>query len=338
MVSLPNNKYPSIVRPRRRRSRLLLGLLVIAALAVFMWHFQELVDWYRLRGYVAPAPIAQLATQDTFRPYTRHLFYLNRPQLLPTVASFRQHCPENPDTIVLGCYHPDQDGIYIYNVPDPTLAGVQQVTAAHEVLHSVYARLSGKERKQLNTELLDYYHHGLTDERVKAEIVLYQKTEPGSVMDEMSCTFGTEIAKLPASLETYYAQFFSNRAAIVAYEQQYEGEFTSRTRIIAQDDTQLKAMKAQIDSSQTSLSNQLTALTAQRAQLSNLLHNNQISQYNAGVPAYNKAVNAYNTGVEQLKALIDSYNQLVDSRNQVAGQLTTLDQALDTRLTTQSTR
>jgi hypothetical protein len=41
--------------------------------------------------------------------------------------------------------------------------------------------------------------------------------------------------------------------------------------------------------------------------------------------------------VEQLKALIDSYNQLVDSRNQVAGQLTTLDQALDTRLTTQST-
>ena len=35
---------------------------------------------------------------------------------------------ESEKTIILGCYHSDQEGIFVYNVTDPRLSGVEQVT------------------------------------------------------------------------------------------------------------------------------------------------------------------------------------------------------------------
>jgi hypothetical protein len=336
-MQLPANKKPSYPTFRPKPYRRWLGDLVILAawlafLAILVINQQAISDWFRLRNYRPPTAIAQLASQDTMNAYTRHLFYLNRPQLLSTVASFRKDCPENEDTIVLGCYHSGQNGIFIYNVQDPTLAGVQQVTAAHEVLHSVYARLSSKDRATLDNELNNYYHHGLTDQRVLAEVKLYQQTEPNDVMDEMSCTFGTEIANLPAPLEAYYNRYFDNRAAIVAYEQQYEGEFTSRQATVSADDKQLASLKQQIDSQQSALTGQLTQINSDQARLNSLRSSGQTSSYNAAVPAYNNEVDAYNNSVDSLSAQIASYNQLVAARNAVAGQITVLADALDTRV------
>lgn len=308
-------------------------LLVLVALA--LGNLQKIEDWWRLRGYQPPATVAQLASQDTMNSYTRHLFYLNKPQLLGSVSSFRIDCPENKNTIVLGCYHPDQNGIYIYNVSDPALAGVQQVTAAHEVLHSIYARLSDKDRKSLNSQLQNFYKHGLTNQRVLAEVKIYQQTEPADVMDEMSCTFGTELPNLPDGLEAYYKKYFTNRAAIVAYEQQYESEFTSRQDTIKSDDQQLAAQKAQITSQEAALNFQLTQIKSDRARLDSLLAAGQTAAYNAAVPGFNNEIITYNNGVDSLQSTIAAYNQLVAVRNQVAGQLTTLDSAIDTRLTTQ---
>lgn len=310
----------------------------LALLVLLLANRQSVSDWVRLRGYTPPATVEQLATQDTMNSYTRHLFYLNRPQLPTTVTGFRQNCPENKDTIVLGCYHPDQDGIFIYAVQDPALSGVQQVTAAHEVLHSVYARLSSQDRNNLNKLLEDYYHNGLHVQRVLDEVKLYQQTEPNDVLDEMSCTFGTEIANLPAPLEAYYKQFFTNRAAIVAYEQQYESEFTSRQSAIANDDQQLTGAKQVIDNQQAALDAQLSQINSDQTRLNGLRTAGQTASYNAAVPGYNSEVDAYNKGVASLSADIAGYNQLVAVRNQLAGELTTLDKALDTRLTQQTTR
>jgi len=341
---LPTHQFASgAISPQQRSPwwqwPVLVVLLVCGiALAMALVYHQRLSDWWRLRGYQPPPIVAQLAAQDTMNSYTRHLFYLNKPQLLSTVASFRQHCPENEDTIVLGCYHSGQNGIFIYNVQDPTLAGVQQVTAAHEVLHAVYARLSPRDRDNLDVLLENYYKHDLHDSRVEAEIKLYQATEPHDVMDEMDSTFGTEIANLPTALNTYYKRIFTNRQAIVAYEQQYQGEFTSRMTTINADDRQLSAIKQTINNKQSSLESELSQLNSERAHLNSLLASGQTNSYNAGVTDYNNEVDTYNQGVTSLQAEIAAYNQQVIARNQIAGQLTTLDDALDTRLTTQNTR
>ena len=317
---------------------LLFTLLLVAAFGVAALNAQNIQDWWKLRGYQPPSAVAQLADQDTMNAYTRHLFYLNKPQLLDTVTSFRKYCPENKDTIVLGCYHPGQNGIFVYNVQDPSLAGVQQVTAAHEVLHAVYARLSARDRNDLDSQLQNFYQHGLTNQRVIAEVKLYQQTEPTDVMDEMSCTFGTEVASLPAPLEAYYKRFFTNRAAIVGYEQQYEGEFTSRQSAISNDDQQLAAMKQQIDSQEASLTALLNQINADQSRLDGLLSSGQTTAYNAAADSYNSEIDRYNEGVNSLQTAIDGYNRLVAARNLIAGQLTTLSSAIDTRLTPKAAR
>jgi regulator of replication initiation timing len=313
----------------------ILPVVILAGLLGFTFlQRQQIQDWWKLRGYIAPASIVQLADEDTMNAYTRHLFYLNKPQLLNTVTQFRQYCPENENTIVLGCYHPVENGIYIYAVQDASLAGIQQVTAAHEVLHAVYARLSNSDRTELDSELESYYLHDLTDPNVKAEVALYQKTEPNSVYDEMSCTFGTEIAQLPAALNQYYAQFFTNRQKIVGYEEQYQTQFTSREQQITTYDAQLAAMKQQISAQESSLTAQNTSLNIQQAQLQQELASGQVASYNTAVDNYNEQVNSYNAALVSLKQQIDNYNQLVSTRNAIGGQLTTLDSAIDTRLAT----
>jgi uncharacterized protein YukE len=319
-----------------KRSRFQGGILLVLAvlLGLVWWKHQALQDWWKLYNYTPPVAITELAYEDTMNAYTRHLFYLNKPQLLNTVGAFRQHCPENENTIVLGCYHPDQDGINIYAVQDSSLAGIQQVTAAHEVLHAVYARLSNSARMQLDSELEAYYKSGLTSPTVKAEVALYQKTEPTAVNDEMSCTFGTEITQLPAALNNYYAQFFTNRQKIVGYEQQYQAQFTNRENQISADDSQLTAMKQQISSQETSLTAQSNNLNAQKSQLEQLLSSGKVAAYNSAVTAYDSQVDTYNTALTNLKQEITNYNQLVGARNAIAGQLTTLDTAIDTRLST----
>jgi chromosome segregation ATPase len=211
--------------------------------------------------------------------------------------------------------------------------GVVQVTAAHEVLHAVYARLSDSQRTTLDSELQDYYEHGLTNTLVKNEVKLYQQTEPHDVYDEMSCTFGTEIASLPPDLEAYYNQYFANRSAIVAYEQDYQAAFSSRQAVITQDDAQLGQMRAQINSENAQLKTELDQLNSQLNELTTQRSAGDITDYNAGVPGYNDAITTYNNGVTSLQNLITQYNQLVATRNQVAGVLTTLDSAIDTRTT-----
>lgn len=309
---------------------LLIGLLgVLAALII---NKQAIHDWWRLRGYQPPSAIQRLADQITMTDEAKHLFYLNQPQLLSSVESFREQCPNSQEHVVLGCYHSNQGGIYIYNVKSPDLQGISQVTAAHEDLHAAYDRLSDKDRKYVDGLLRDYYDHGLQDERVKNVIDLYRKTEPNDLLNEMHSIFGTEIAQLPAPLEAYYKRYFKSRAAVVAYQKRYEQAFTARQQVLQADDRQLAAMKTQIDARQAQLVVRLAQLQAAKSQLDNLLAAGQNGAYNAGISDYNTQVNNYNAELASLRAYIENYNDLVTARNAVAEELEALNQAQDTRL------
>jgi len=325
----PANKTPQTAGSRL--SSLLTLLVLLAVIAAVAGNSNRIFDWWRLRGYTPPTNVAQLASDTTMTAQAQHLFFLNRPGIQSDVASFRKDCPENEDTIVLGCYHSVEGGIFVYNVPDPALAGVQQVTAAHETLHAAYDRLSRSDKKTIDAELQDFYNHKLSDQRVKDEIGIYQKTEPKEVTNEMHSIFGTEVANLPTPLEDYYKRYFNDRAKIVRYEQQYQAQFTQRQQAIADDDAHLTALKSQIDGAQSALNIQLQTITSQRTQINALLAAGNYSAYNAAVPSFNRMIDNYNSSVADLQATIDAYNQLVAARNQIATQLNVLDKALDTR-------
>lgn len=290
-------------------------------------------DYIILYNYKAPLAVSELANQDTMTSYTKHLFYLNKPQILYTVSSFRSKCSETKNIIVLGCYSPGEKGIYLYKVSNPLISGVNQVTAAHEVLHAVYERLSSSDRLNLDNELNDFYKNHLNDPDVKAEIALYQKYEPNSVFDEMSCTFGTEIKNLTPALEEYYSKYFSNRTTIYNYYHSYQSQFDDRITEVYNLTNQLNSLNSEYNSDQTKLENTYQSISKQEAELL-VLKSTNIDQYNSQIVSYNQQVDSYNSLRSTTITVLNQYNSDVDQRNTLVQELKNLDQAINTVLIT----
>lgn len=326
---------------RSKLARVLVVVLLVVSLAGFIYavlNFEAIYDWYRLRGYQPPPAIASLATQDSMTENAKHIFYVNHPKLVGDSATFREECTINEQTIVLGCYQAGENGIFLYDVKDARLSGVEQVTAAHEMLHGAYERLSGQEKLKIDSWLNDYYTHDVHDQRIIDTMNAYKKTEPNDVVNEMHSIFGTEIGSLPANLETYYQRYFTNRAAIVAFADGYQAEFSSRVEKINTMEQQLKELKQTISDEEANLNGQREAVDADRNRLNDLQSSGQYAAYNAAVPGFNNEIDAYNKGIAQLRTHIAAYNNLVAQHNQLASELRSLYSSIDTSLAPQSAR
>lgn len=317
-MRLPPSKVPKQHFKRRLNFRgsshwtLTIFLVVwLAIIGLAAANLQHLRDWWILRTYHAPASVQQLAGQDTMTPYARNVFYVNQPDI-ESKTTFSTNCPNNggEQTIVLGCYHSDQAGIFLLQVTDPRLNGVEQVTAAHEMLHAAYDRLNSSDKGKVDAMLLDYYNHDLHDQRLLDTIAAYKKTEPNDVVNEMHSIFGTEVANLPQGLENYYKRYFTDRSKVAGYAAQYESAFTSRQAQLDQDKSTLDSLQSQINSNEVGLKSKQAAINAAQAQLLSQKNNGDISSYNAGVPGYNALIDDYNAEVQSTQSLINQYNQL----------------------------
>lgn len=320
MTSIPRSR-----RPRYAIRALLYVVPLLAAVALILLNRQPILDWRKLRGYSAPSAVVSLAQDTTMTNYGEHLFYVNRPSVT-TGSSFTKNCSVGSEkTIILGCYKSGDRGIYLYKVSDTRLQGVIEVTAAHEMLHAAYARLSSTERTSLNAMLKDYYEHSLTDQRIKDTIAAYKQSEPTELYNEMHSIFGTEVASLPPNLEAYYTRYFTDRAKVVAYAAGYQSEFTSRKNQIVSYDAQLKGLKQTIEANEADISAKRTALNAQLE----LVNSGDSSGTTAAqINNYNVAVATYNNLLQETRDAIDNYNAIVDKRNAIVLEEQQLAQSL----------
>lgn len=319
----------------RRAGGFLFSLTLLALPIVVWWQRVAVIDWWRLRGYSPPAEVVSLADAAAMNDFAKRVFYVNHPKVEKNSAQFRSQCPQGEKTIVLGCYRSPQLGIVIYDVTDPRLDGVEEVTAAHEMLHAAYDRLGADEKQKVNN-LLNSFYLQLNDARIKETVSLYRQTGPEHVINEMHSIFGTEVSGLPAELESYYSRYFTDRQKVVKAAAGYESEFSSRLEKIAEYEKQLDHLRADIEAQESSLKSQAAGLESDRQRLEALRQSGQIEEYNSQVTAFNAKVNSYNQGVARLRRSINSYNSLLDNYNTIAGELRSLYSAIDTRLTTQS--
>jgi hypothetical protein len=303
---------------KRRIGSWLALLLCFGALGWAWFNRVAVEDWFRLAGYTPPAAVSSLSSDDTMTDLGAHLFYINQPQIVAKQA-FRDVCTIHEQTIVLGCYHSVQSGIYILSITgDTRLQGVMQVTAAHEMLHAAYDRLSDTERTQVDNWLQEFYRHGLKDKRVKDTIESYKRTEPKDVVNEMHSVFATEVKTLPPQLENYYKRYFQSRDRVTGFAAKYQSSFTERERLVAAYDKQLKSQKNLIDEHKTLLGKQAAQISRKQAELNGLRAAGKIDEYNAGVSGYNQQVRTYNALIDETRAEISAYNALVAKRNAVA--------------------
>ena len=324
-----NNQLSSQPQKQKSSKLVLFGFFFwLFFVVIVLANRQNILDQIKLYGYTAPASISALAADDTMSPIATKIFYVNHPSI-DQKTKFSQSCSSRAEqTIVIGCYHGNQNGIYLLSVTDQRLHGVEEVTAAHEMLHAAYDRLGTKERQKIDLLLNDYYTNTLKDQRIRDEVDAYKTTEPNDITNEMHSIFGTEVGVLPPELEGYYQKYFNDRSKVVAYSSAYAGEFTSRRQQVSADDAQLLVLKNQIEV----ITNQLTAqegeLQVRRNQMQAERSSGDIQSYNAQVPVYNAAVAAYNAEILSAKRLITEYNTLVEKRNAIALEVSELARAI----------
>lgn len=291
--------------------RNLIGWIVLIFLVIgAVWSYQnryEISDWWQLRGYEPSPLIEDIASKASLNDLGRRLFYVHDPAVL-SKAEFNVNCDLEHRGLVLGCY--DGLGIYILDVTEEDLEKVEQVTAAHEVLHAAYDRLSNSEREYING-LLAVEYDRITDERLLEIIRQYQERDPTILNNELHSIIGTEVEDISFELEQHYAQYFEDRKLVVATSQEYESVFTKLEERIESLENQLNAISSEIDSRELDLNSQRAQIDAARANLDSLLAEDKISAYNAAVPGFNSLVSSYNSQVETVQDLINQYNTLL---------------------------
>jgi hypothetical protein len=308
----------------------ILGFLVvtlpIGAMLYFAVNSQDIFDWWKLRDYTPSAEIEQLSNSSGMNDYGQKLFYLHDPALLQK-SEFRGSCTVGEETIVLGCYI-SNDRIYIYDVRDDRLDGVEQVTAAHEMLHAAYDRLSPKEKERIDALLNEAYDR-LDDLRIQENIASYRQRDPSVVTNELHSILGTEVRELPRDLEEYYSLYFTDRSTVVALAERYVGEFEVREKQIQNFDSQLSQLNGQITRGDIELQQEANALQDELRLVEQLGPSD--ASYARAVTLYNEKVRSYNARISEVSALVDQYNAIVEERNKIAVEERQLVEAIDTR-------
>lgn len=310
-----------------KKSLSLIGIfLVIFAVAT---NFQNLSDWYILKNYSPPAEVSKMADDTTMTDKSRKIFYINKPRFDDKKA-FTEDCTVSEQSIILGCYV-ERKGIFVLNVEEPKLAGVMQVTSAHEMLHSAYDRLSRKEKNKIDAEIERVYP-SVKNQRIRKNVEAYKAKDPSIVTNELHSILGTEVAELSPMLEEYYSQYFTNRQKIVKYSGDYEQAFVSIQDQVTNYDRQLESLKAAIDQNQNDLKTRGDQLSSQRRDIEEAIAKGRGEEINSQIDVFNSAVSSYNNLLNKTKDQIETYNDLVAKRNDLVTEEKSLIQAIDANI------
>jgi hypothetical protein len=262
------------MKPSTFISLFILALLLALGVYVQNNHYQ-ITDWWYLRNYTPPPQVASLASEASMTATGQRLFYRANPQIVTTRSEMISYCAMKNNTVIeLGCYL-SSDHIYLMQINESQLKDEMINTAAYEMLHSAYQRLSDTQRKQVDAQL-EQIAANITDPDITQQIQLYAQTEPGERDDELFSVIGTEYPNITPDLAAEYAEYFSNRPQLVAYYQQFNQV--------------LDGLHAEI--------NQLNAqIISTKAYMKDYLAAGQISRYNSLVPSVNATISTYNQDV-----------------------------------------
>lgn len=306
-------------------------LALCAVTAGLLWQRQAIYDWMRLRNYVPPPEVAALASSTTMNGSARHIFYVNQPALQDK-EQFNENCTDSEQSIVLGCYIQNR-GIYLYNVTDSRLKGVEEVTAAHEMLHAAYDRLSKSDKEKID-QLTQQAYQSNNNERIKKTVESYRAKDASVVPNELHSIIATEVRDIPPELENYYKRYFDNRLAIVGMSESYEKEFETREALAKDYKQQLDALKAKVDAQTKGLDGRAKDLAQEYKTLERSRGTTDAASFNAAARAYNDKVTTYNVDVSNVTSLIDQYNAILEKYNAVVLEENQLIKAIDSRPST----
>ncbi|MGB3911346.1 MAG: hypothetical protein WBL06_12815 [Pseudolysinimonas sp.] len=245
-------------------------IAVITTLAVLAstWtlpRIQQFHDAYVAWSEPIPDQVAAIAA-TTGMSEEGELIYRASTPVVEDDDDFNEHCSIEGGA-VLGCYYAGK--VYVYAVTDERLAGTVEVTAAHEMLHAAYERLSPEERERIDALVDEAIAAIPEDDPVFTDLELYATAQ---LSDEWHSRLGTEFAELSPELEEHFARYFDDRSKVVELHVQSTALFNELR-------AQIEAFVAEIDALDPVLDARIAA-------------------YEAAIAAYNADVDSFNARAE----------------------------------------
>lgn len=241
-------------------------VILILGAAWAILNRQYVADVVTVMTFQPSSEIAAVEERIQLTEEGKFAFYSSEPELA-SGETFNEDCPrQEPDSPILGCYSLGK--IYVYDVENEKLDGIEEVTAAHEMLHAVWERLSERERQDLEVVLTEVFEAHASAE-LQERMDYYSRSEPTEITNELHSILPTEVETIGDELEAYYATYFMDRQVILDYHDQYSSAFTELTSRADAVYKELEELAAQIDS--------------------------ETSQYDAAVAQLSRDINEFNS-------------------------------------------
>lgn len=190
----------------RRKIDLLILLFVLVVGGIGLTRAQQIGDWWHAQTYDPPTEIVQLADAAGMSDEGKKLFYRFEPSLVDQ-ATLDEKCSAEK----LGC----TEGRFIYilkGATDQEEYNRAVVTAAHEMLHVAYSRLSESKKSEIKSLIDDEIATSAAD-GIARSLADY----PAADYDDEAHSFvGSELAGIGSELEQYYRTYFSDRSKTTA--------------------------------------------------------------------------------------------------------------------------
>ena len=305
----------------------------IATVVLAGWLFvnrQFVLDQFTVWGYEPTASVQSLDNRVGFTDKGLFTFYATRPVVADS-SEFNGKCPrQEAGSPILGCYTSD-DRIYVFNISNQQLDGMKEVTAAHEMLHAVWMRKSADEQARLGALLTAAYEKKASPE-LRERMAYYQRNEPDAITNELHSILGTEVADLGPELESYYAEYFKDRNAVLKLHDQYnavyKGLYTRADQLYAS----MEALSKSIENRSKAYDTSVAQLSGEIGSFNNRANNGNftsLAQFNserAVLVQRSAQLEAERTAINND---IASYTAMYDEYQALASQIEVLNNSVD---------
>jgi len=309
------------------------GIIAILVLLItFVYFFQKdiwvLSDRYTIWRNPPTTAVMALADKTGMSSLGRRIFFATIPSI-DDAEDFNANCSGIETTmIILGCYANGR--IHIFNVRDDRIADAKYVTAAHEMLHAAYVRLSKDRRELVNRLLEEAYQSAGRNDELRDVMAEYARVEPEQRYNELHSILGTEYAELSPELEKYYARYFINQRKIVEMAVQYRKVFKNLESEQAILKVQLDHLAAVIESDASLFDTMIAWLNTDIATFNGKDFYSR-SEFNAEREVLLEKEREVKRFKAQIESNIIKYDKLVEEYNSLGGKINQLNYQLDSK-------
>jgi len=307
-----------------------LSIITIVFAGWLFFNRQFALDQLSVWNYQPSATIMNLDDKVKFTDKGLFTFYATKP-VMAEPSEFNGKCPrQEAGSPILGCYT-SEDRIYVFNVNNEQLDGMKEVTAAHEMLHAVWYRMSASEQKRVGALLTAAYEKGASTE-LRERMEYYQRTEPEAITNELHSILGTEMGNLGSELDDYYSQYFEDRQAILDLHTKYNAVYQSLYSRADTLYTEMQTLSESIETRSATYDKDVSQLSADITSFNSRANRgdfDSVSQFNAEKAVLVKRSAQLEAQRTAIYADITAYNKLYDEYKVLASQIEVLNNSID---------